>query len=181
MPENQTLTGKSVDKPLDLVTNRNEVDETTEVTKSTMNPERETFNVEPLSTEDEMDAVHALLSLQDLHGDIAYPLIENEQLMPIGGVNLPIDAAPVLLELDQAQVDHAIAKITEQEEKEATTDHGTTQSAVDPATANAPTEDFTLDARLSSPQAKGEFKMTTHVFKLKSSAHTSVVYAELGN
>ena len=85
--------------------------------------------------------------------------------MPIGGANLPIDVASVPLELDQVQVDHAIAKITEQEE--VTIDPGTTQSAADPAIANALTEDSNSDARLNSPQVKGEFKTTTHVLKKK--------------
>ena len=73
---------------------------------------KETFNVEPLSIEEEMDAVDALLSLSTLRDDSVDQLMENKILMPIGGGNLQIDAAPVPLELDQAQVDHAIAKMT---------------------------------------------------------------------
>ena len=75
----------------------------------------ETFNVEPLSTDNEaeMDVVDALLSLLSVRDDDDDPTLENEQLMPIGGVNLPVDAAPVPIELGQVQVDHAIAELTE--------------------------------------------------------------------
>ena len=45
---------------------------------------------------------------------------ENETLMPIGGKNLPIYVAPVPIELNQVQVDHAIAKMTKQQEEAAT-------------------------------------------------------------
>ena len=44
---------------------------------------------------------------------------ENETLMPIGGKNLPIDVAPVPIEINQVQVDHAIAKMTKQQQEEA--------------------------------------------------------------
>ena len=141
MPENITQISESVDKLPDLVTNMTDVNETDAVPKPTTYPDPiETFNVDPLSTEEEMDTVDALLSLQDLRDDTVDPLNENAQLMSIGGVNLPVDAAPVPLELDQVQVDHAIVKITKQEEEEATANDGTTQVAVDPVTANIPTQ-----------------------------------------
>ena len=142
----------------------------------------ETFNVDPLSTEDEMDAVDALLSLQDLHDDTKDddPVNENTELMPIGGVNLPVDVALVPIELDQIQVDQAIAKLTKQEEEEAAEDDGKAQAAVDPDTAdvdpdtaNVPADDSNSDARLSSPQSKGVFKTTTHALqKTTSKKHT---------
>ena len=64
---------------------------------------KETFNVEPLSTDDEaeMDVVDALLSLSGVRDDGKDPTLENEQLMPIGGANLPVDVAPVLIALGQ--------------------------------------------------------------------------------
>ena len=123
----------------------------------------ETFNVDPLSTEGEMDAVDALLSLQDLCDDTkGDPIDENAELMPIGGLNLPVDTAPVPIELNQIQVDHAIAKLAEQEEEEAAADDGKAQTTVDkdtvetdPNSANLPADDSYSDARLSSPQSKG--------------------------
>ena len=47
------------------------------------------------------------------------PTLENEQLMPIGGANLPVDVAPVLIVLGQVQVDHEIAELAEQDEIQA--------------------------------------------------------------
>ena len=78
----------------------------------------ETFNVEPLSTDNEaeMDVVDSLLSLSSVRDDSEDPTLENEQLMSIGGVNLPVDAAPIPVELGQVQVDHVIAELAEQNE-----------------------------------------------------------------
>ena len=45
--------------------------------------------------------------------------LENEQLMPIGRANLPVDAAPVPIELSQVQVDDVIAELAEQDEIQA--------------------------------------------------------------
>ena len=104
MPENITPTGEEPDKLPGLASNQvsnndTEVD-TGKGNKSNTEP-KETFNVEPLSNEEEMDVVDALLSLSTLRDDSVDLLTENETLMPIGGGNLPIDVAPVLLELDQ--------------------------------------------------------------------------------
>ena len=96
--------------------------------------------------------------------------------MPIGGLNLPVDAAPVPIELNQIQVDHAIAKLAEQEEEEAAADDGKAQTTVDkdtvetdPNSANVPADDSNSDARLSSPQSKGVFKTTTHALRKTTS------------
>ena len=71
------------------------------------------------STEDELDAVDALLGLQHLHDNSIVPLEDdNSELMPIGcGENVPEDIAPQPLLLDQVNVDNAIATMiaTEQE------------------------------------------------------------------
>lgn len=79
-----------------------------------------------------MDAVDALLSLSTLRDDSVDQLMENKILMPIGGGNLQIDAAPVPLELDQAQVDHAIAKMTQQEEEDAAAESTINENNVTP-------------------------------------------------
>ena len=97
---------------------------------------------------------------------------ENETLMPIGGNNLPIDVAPVPIELSQVQVDHAIAKMTKQQEEE-----GATECVVDKENENpientprpalaivaddqpqGPKHKRDVDAKVGSPPAKGEFK-----------------------
>ena len=71
------------------------------------------------STEDELDAVDALLGLQHLCDNSIVPLEDdNSELMPIGGgENVPEDIAPQPLLLDQVNVDNAIATMiaTEQE------------------------------------------------------------------
>ena len=95
------------DKLPDLVTVKTGKDAGTAVTLAvdtiTENPKSdhpmETFNVYPLSTEDELDAVDALLSLSGIRDKSADPTMENELLMPIGGANLPLDVAPVPIEL----------------------------------------------------------------------------------
>ena len=63
------------------------------------------------STEDELDAVDALLGLQHLRDNSIVPLeSDNSELMPIGGgENVPEDIAPQPLLLDQVNVDNAIA------------------------------------------------------------------------
>ena len=78
-----------------------------------------TLQKEGQSTEDELDAVDALLGLQHLHDKSIVPLEDdNSELMPIGGgENVPEDIAPQPLLLDQVNVDNAIATMiaTEQE------------------------------------------------------------------
>ena len=74
---------------------------------------------EALSTEEELDAADALLSLQNLRTNQFEELEDdNAQLMPIGGgINIPEDVAPQPLLLDQVNVDNVIANIiaTEQD------------------------------------------------------------------
>ena len=75
----------------DLVTVKTGKDTGTEVTLTandiTGNPEsdrpKETFNLDPLSTEDELDVVDALLSLSGTRNENADPTMENELLMPM--------------------------------------------------------------------------------------------------
>ena len=74
---------------------------------------------EAQSTEDELDAVDALLCLQQPRDNsIVHSGDDNSQLMPIGGgENVPEDIVPQPLLLDQVNVDNAIATMiaTEQE------------------------------------------------------------------
>ena len=64
-----------------------------------------------VSTEEEMDAVAALLSLGEMGNDTLDDNNENAELMPIGGQNVPLDIAPQLIRLDQLNVDNAIAEM----------------------------------------------------------------------
>ena len=74
---------------------------------------------EAQSTKDELDAVDALLSLQQPRDNsIVQSGDDNSQLMPIGGgENIPEDIAPQPLLLDQVNIDNAIVTMiaTEQE------------------------------------------------------------------
>ena len=73
---------------------------------------------DPQTTEDEDDAVDALLSLgSDLSQDISAddPLNENALLMPIGAPTIQ-NINPVEVKLDQGSVDNTIANIIEQEQ-----------------------------------------------------------------
>ena len=56
--------------------------------------EETTHAAEAISTEEEMDAAAALLSLGEIRDDTPDDDNENAKLMPIGGQNVPIDAAP---------------------------------------------------------------------------------------
>ena len=66
-----------------------------------------------VSTEEDLEAASTLLSLGDTHDDTLDDDHENAQLMPIGGVNVPVDVAPKPLRLDQVSVDNIIAGIVE--------------------------------------------------------------------
>ena len=129
----------------------------------------ETFNVEPLSTDNEaeMDVVDALLSLSSVRDDGEDPTLENEQLMPIGGANLPVDAAPVPIELGQVQVDHAIAELAEQNKIQAQS--AALKTDADDATAAAELVDnVTTDKESNNTTSKGVFKTTMHTLKKKT-------------
>ena len=64
-----------------------------------------------VSTEEEMDAAAALLSLGEIRDDTQDDNNENAELMPIGGPNVPVDIAPQPIQLDQLSVDNAIAEM----------------------------------------------------------------------
>ena len=88
--------------------------------------------------------------------------------MPIGGANLPMDIAPVPIELGQVQVDHAIAKLTEQEEKQAAAAETTVEDAEDSVTTVMPTDDTNKNVNTGSRRGKGEFRTITHALKKKT-------------
>ena len=50
-----------------------------------------------VSTEEEMDAITALLSLGEMGNDTWDDDNENDELMPIGGQNVPLDITPQLI------------------------------------------------------------------------------------
>ena len=85
---------------------------------------------DPQTTEDEEDAVDALLSLgSDLSQNISAddPLNENALLMPIGAPTIQ-DINPVEVKLDQVSVDKTIASVIEQEQLLETTTKSPSQT-----------------------------------------------------
>ena len=71
--------------------------------------------VDPVSTEEELEAVGALLSLGKVCDD-TLDKDDNAQLMPVGVHTNIVDDAPVPVQLDQLNVDTAIADIIQMEE-----------------------------------------------------------------
>ena len=134
---------------------------------------KETFNVDPLSTDDEidMDTVDALLSLSSVRDESKDPTLENEQIMPIGGLNLLVDVAPVPIELGQIQIDRAVAELTEQEQ----IDIQATSKNTDAADADVEvkdTENQNIEIKetnkiTDSSASEGVFKTTIHGLKKK--------------
>ena len=78
--------------------------------------------------------------------------------MPIGGANLPLDIAPVPIELGQVEVDHTIAKLAMQEEEQSITEKQPADNAQDPNTAAPPNVDPNDNSDLSPPRGKGELE-----------------------
>ena len=89
--DGETLTGIPVEdqKLPDLVVNQNELD-----TVEPVNVEQAAIAVNIVSTEEDLKAASMLLSLGDTHDDTLDDDDENAQLMPIGGINVPVDVAP---------------------------------------------------------------------------------------
>ena len=113
--DGETLTGVPVEdqKLPDLVVNQNEPD-----TVEPVNVEQAAIAVNTVSTEEDLEAASKLLSLGDTCDDTLDEDNENAQLMPIGGINVPVDVAPQTRRLDQVSVDNIIAGIVETEELE---------------------------------------------------------------
>ena len=68
------------------------------------------------TTEDEFDAVDALLSLSNARTNTSDDIEDNSTLMPVGGDTRYVDVNPIRVELDQVTVDRAIAQIVEKEQ-----------------------------------------------------------------
>ena len=108
--DRETLTSVPIEdqKLPDLVVNQNDPG-----TAAPDNVEESAIAVHTVSTEEDLKAASTLLSLGDTHDDTLDDDDENAQLMPIGGINVPVDIAPEPLRLDQVSVDNAIAGIVE--------------------------------------------------------------------
>ena len=90
---------------------------------------------------------------------------ENADLMPIGGQNAPIDAAPQPIRLDQISVDNAIAGLIQEEEETKEQE----SEPKGPSTENTKKE---IDAKMTptaekTPTVKGALKTKTYALKKK--------------
>ena len=70
-----------------------------------------------VNTAEDLEAASTLLSLSDaLEDPPDEDNDDNALLMPIGGINIPVDIAPQEIKLDQVSVDKTIAGIVETEQ-----------------------------------------------------------------
>ena len=104
--------------------------------------------VEPVSTEEELDAADALLSLSNVRDNFSFGLDDaedNSLLMPIGGSSTIEDVAPQPLRLGQVEVDGEIAKMLTSTEQDTLVNTGIptgaepTDTVPDTSALDAPT------------------------------------------
>ena len=139
------------------------------------NPDPDTSKtVDPVSTEEELDAIDALLSLGDVH-DHTLNKDNNAQLMLVGAPTNIVDAAPVPVRLNQLNVDTAIAGIMQMEELEQQNVDGVTPAPDEtnkdkPADAKSSkaAEGTTDDRPKSASPMQGSLKIKTHALKKKA-------------
>ena len=110
-----------------------------------------------ISTEEEMDAAAALLSLSELWDD-TLDGDDNAELMPIGGQNV-VDAAPEPIRLDQVSVDKAIAGLIQDDQNRDTT----TDDKQERETENPPAPFKTQRPQWSETQAEYGEKWWTRI------------------
>ena len=171
-------TPRDTDILLDLIVNR-----------ETSNPElTTTTGVDPVSTEEELDAIDALLSLGEVCDD-TLDENNNAELMPVGAPTNIIDAVPVPVRLDQLNVDTAIAEIVQTEEleqqiadditpipDEADTNKpadakGSDNKTAEGSTANRPKSASTDDRPKSASPTQGSLKIKMHALKKKADSN----------
>ena len=120
------------------------------VNREALNPEPDTSKAaDPVSTEEEMDAIDALLILGDVRED-TLDEDDNTQLMPVGAPTNIVDVAPVPVRLDQLNVDTAIAGIMQTKELEQQNIDDVTP-APDESNLNKQTAERTTDDRPKMP------------------------------
>ena len=111
-----------------------------------------------ISTEEEMDAVAALLSLGEMGNDTLDDNNENAELMPIGGQNVPLDIALQPIRLDQLNVDNAIAEMIHADDQSKDTSANTkTEEQVEVQTVAKPD-----DAKLDDTNKEIPLKQEVH-------------------
>ena len=152
--------------------------------RETLNPELpSSTGVDPVSTEEELDAIDALLSLGEVR-DNTLEDDDNAELMPVGAPTNIIDAAPVSVRLDQLNVDTAIAEIVQAEEFKGqaknddipnpdmnidrpNNEETGTSIPVEGSVTDKPTSTSTEDRPKSASPTQGSLKIKTHALKKK--------------
>ena len=125
-----------------------------------------------ISTEEEMDAAAALLSLGEIRDDTLED-DKNAELMPIGGRNVAVDAAPEPIRLDQVSVDKAIAGlIQDDQDRDITTGESKehkTENQPSLAEPVEPDEARPIGEKDDKPEpsVKGTLKTKTYALKKK--------------
>ena len=150
------------------------------VNREALNPEPDTSKTaDSVSTEEEMDAIDALLSL----GDVCEDMLDeddNAQLMPVGAPTNIVDVAPVPVRLDQLNVDTAIAGIMQTEELEQQNidnitpvpDETNVNKLTDVKSSDVKTAERTTDDRpKSASPMQGSLKIKMHTLKKKADSN----------
>ena len=107
----------------------------------------------------DLNAAQVLLSLCDSLESTTNDIDDNAMLMPIGGGGpIPIDVAPQPLQLDQIQVDAAIAGIVQAEEPPPVPDTLTTD---EPPTESAQNKDNTNNEDTDLPDPEDDIPLST--------------------
>ena len=110
------------------------------------------------TTEEDFDAVDALLSLGTARTNSYEDDDENSSLMPVGSSSRFVDVNPVQIQLDQTAVDGAIAQIVE-DEQNSMVEIPTTKNATDKVEKGASGDEQTKDVNV--PQNQGGVKNKT--------------------
>ena len=147
------------------------------------------------TTEEEFDAVDALLSLRMVRSTTYVDNDDNSSLMPIAGSSRYVDVNPVPIQLDSTTVDGAIAQLMENEQNlsvkgivstthtenpkgSISTDEETVVASPTPVeqsdekTKSTPTNNYDAETELegndNEQSKKGYVKLTTHGIKKKT-------------
>ena len=126
-----------------------------------------------VSTEEEMDAAAVLLSLGEIRDNTLDDNNENAELMPIGGLNVPLDIAPQPIRLDQLSVDNAIAKMIQLDDQSKDTSVNTkTEEQVDvqdvAASGDANNDNTIADKNKQELATKGTLQTKTYTLKKRT-------------
>ena len=143
---------------------------------------------DPVSTEEELDAIDALLSLSEVR-DNTLEDDDNADLMPVGLPTNIVDAAPVPVKLDRVNVDTAIAEMLQTEElekqdteestsnrnKNAVIPDNSDPNATEGTSTNKTASSTTNDQPKSDSPTQGSLKIKTYTLKEKPESNRKSV------